>query len=229
MAVGLQSLSEIGEIEKVNELLLPLELGMKTRLCGSEHLQDQKGCKDIPKPVVKNKVLQMKILKMYSMDQSVRGNVMEDFIRKHRLDTIDYEFSCDNNVDLNNQCILKEVIEEYGFPSVNLIGKDALRGVFMIIQHADRNIEWQKEQLLYIKAAVLKGELDARKYAYLYDRIQMNAKLPQLYGTQFSSVGVNEATLYNVHNEEELDFRRMEIGLMPIDIYIRLMIKTVSQ
>lgn len=223
MATGLRSMFEIGESKKATELFSSLDLIMQIHLCEKDYLMHKECCKAIPAHIVGNEHLQRKILKMYVMDQSVRGNVMGDLIKKYQLDTVDYNFSYSTDVDLNNQLILNDIIEKYGFPSKNLVGKDALRGVFFIIQHADSNAEWQKEQFPFIKAAVSNGDLDARKYAYLYDRIQVNAKLPQLYGTQFSNVDSNGAILYTVHNEKELDLRRMEIGLMPIDMYKRLM------
>lgn len=99
----------------------------------------------------------------------------------------------------------------------------------MIIQHADRDKEWQQSQLENVEIAVKKGDLDGQSYAYLYDRIQVNNGEKQLYGTQFSKVDPVSKTVELAPTEdiEHLDERRMEIGLMPIEMYKIFMLRNI--
>lgn len=121
---------------------------------------------------------------------------------------------------------LIEIIAEYGFPTRKLVGKDAMDAVFIIVQHANRDADWQKAQLPFFKMAVEKGDLDASDYAYLYDRTQMVAGEKQRFGTQFQMVDSKQgiAELYPVEDPANLDRRRMKMGLMPIELYRRLML-----
>lgn len=130
------------------------------------------------------------------------------------------------STDVTNTKRLKEIIKVYGFPTKVMVGKDAMRGIFFIIQHIDRDQEWQKSQLENIEKAVKEGSMDGQSYAYLYDRIKRNSGEKQRYGTQFAKVDpVNKTVeLGDVKDIENLDQRRMEFGMMPIEMYERLML-----
>ena len=101
--------------------------------------------------------------------------------------------------------------------------------MFFIIQHSDGDKQWQKSQLPNIERAVENGDLDGQKYAYLYDRIKINSGEKQLYGTQFSNVDpINKTVeLADTENVEDLNKRRMKIGMMPIDMYKKYMLKNL--
>ncbi len=130
------------------------------------------------------------------------------------------------STDVTNTKRLKEIIKVYGFPTKVMVGKDAMRGIFFIIQHIDRDQEWQKSQLENIEKAVKEGRMDGQSYAYLYDRIKRNSGEKQRYGTQFAKVApVNKTVeLGDVKDIENWDQRRMEFGMMPIEMYERLML-----
>jgi hypothetical protein len=104
-----------------------------------------------------------------------------------------------------------------------------MQGVFLMIQHSDGDKEWQKAQLINIEKAVKKGDMDGQSYAYLYDRIKINSGEKQLYGTQFSNVDPINKTVELAETEdmENLDKRRMEMGMMPIKMYKEFMLKNL--
>jgi hypothetical protein len=58
-------------------------------------------------------------------------------------------------------------------------------------------------------------------YVYLYDRVKKNKKEKQLYGTQmvYDSLGIHSP--YPIEDEENVNKRRKEVGLKPIDSYIK--------
>ena len=111
-----------------------------------------------------------------------------------------------------------------------MVGKDAMQGIFLMIQHADGDKEWQKSQLSNIEQAVKNGDMDGQSYAYLYDRIKINGGEKQRFGTQFSNVDPLSKTvvLAETENLEDLDIRRMEVGMMPIEMYKELMLKNLK-
>lgn len=177
--------------------------------------------------VVKNEALRQELIGMYVDDQAARGNVMNDLIREYSIDSTQI-IRVLRMADEQNFRRLKEIIHEFGFPNREMIGKEAMEGVFFIIQHVGWiDQEWQRAQLPQIEKAVKRGDLEVRKYAFLIDRVQVNAGEPQLYGTQFVSdkSGSGNMVLAETEDPENLDRRRMEMGLMPIDLYRKQMFR----
>lgn len=198
-------------------------------LCDNGFLKDLPTCVDLKRVKPQNESLQIELIKMYINDQYVRSNLMTELIEKY--DFTKPEVIIDSfgmSTDETNTNRLKEIIEEFGFPTKALVGKDAMDGVFIIIQHSI-DIEWQKSQLLYIENAVKNRDMDEQDYAYLYDRIKMRAGEPQLYGTQFEKVDRIKKTLElaDTADLENLDQRRREIGLMPIAMYKRVVLNNI--
>jgi hypothetical protein len=170
------------------------------------------------------------MLQMYVVDQAVRGNLLEELIAQYELDTTGLSQTSPTVADAQHRDRLREIFAEYGFPNREMIGRRAMRGVFLIIQHADGDPDWQSEQLPAIERAVRNGDLDGQQFAYLYDRIQVNAGEPQRYGTQFIRVDAENRTLElaTVAAPAYLDERRREIGLMPIEMYKRFMLRSIT-
>ena len=168
---------------------------------------------------------------MYINEQSVRGNVLSEMIAKYKLGGYELPELDAMTIDQVNRERLKEIINEFGFPTTRLVGKDAMEGVFLIVQHSDMDKEWQKEQLPNIRRAVDKGDMDGQSYAYLYDRIKVNGGEKQLYGTQFIDVDPVNGTveLAETEDPENLDRRRMEVGMMPIEMYKQFILSNVSR
>lgn len=158
---------------------------------------------------------EMEIIENYINDPKSIGKSIKAFMSQ-------YDFPEDKTkgasmvfTDEINRTRLKEIIAEFGFPTEKLIGKDAMRGIFFMIQHSDGDREWQKAQLPHIESGVQSGEFSKQDYAFLYDRIQKNQSLPQRYGSQFGS----GAKMKETEDLPNLDNRRREMDMMPIDMY----------
>ena len=236
LITGLDVLAELRKMEKISLVLSRQDQLTLAEICSNElfttKLTDIQSCTAIAKDeVVLNKPLQLELIKMYINDQSVRGNVLNNIITKYNLG--EYELSKLDMAaaDSENRQRLKEIITEFGFPTRQLVGKDAMHGIFLIIQHSDWDKEWQREQLQNIAMAVKQGDVDGESYAYLYDRIKINAGERQLYGTQFKNVDqVNKKVeLADTEDVENLDKRRMEVGMMPIQMYKQFMLRNLTE
>lgn len=233
LVTGLDILAELGKKEKIVIVLSKQDQLTLEEICNKElftkKLLDIQICKSIVKDeIVGNKALQMELIKMYINDQSVRGNALSEMISKYKLS--EYELATPGvSVDGTNRVRLKEIIMEFGFPTRQLVGRDAMQGVFLMIQHSDGDREWQKEQLPNIEKAVKQGDMDGQTYAYLYDRIKINGGEKQLYGTQFKNVDVinKRVELADTEDIGNLDRRRMEVGMMPIKMYEQFMLKSI--
>ena len=236
LETGLDILSELDKKEKIISVLSKQDQRTLEEICSKElfttKLTDIQICKSIVKDEnATNKALQIEIIKMYINDQSVRGNVLSEVISKYKLD--DYQLTKLDavSIDKMNRDRLKEIILEFGFPTRQLVGKEAMQGIFLMIQHSDGDKEWQREQLTNIEKAVKLGDIDGQSYAYLYDRIKINGGEKQLYGTQFKNVDPTnkKVELADTEDVENLDRRRMEVGMMPIQMYKQFMLNNLPK
>ena len=232
LITGLEVKKEIGKDEEIIEILLSQPIEMLQEICKKQVLSNFEICKKYSVEIVENEKLQLELIKMYVNDQYVRSNLMTDILQKYNLSKDQVIIDSNGiNTDERNRERLKEIIAKYGFPTKKMVGKDAMNGVFFMIQHADGENAWQKSQLTNIKNAVKMGDLDSQSYAYLYDRIKINSGEKQLYGTQFANVDAvnNIVELDKTEDIDNLDKRRMEIGMMPIEMYKKLMLKNIRK
>jgi hypothetical protein len=229
LITGLKSKNEIGKNEEIFEILKKQNEEMLREICKREYLSQFESCNKISIEVVENKDLQSELVKMYVDDQAVRGNLMQNLISEYNIDTSEITKDDGVTADERNRNRLKEIFREFGFPNSKIIGRDAMQGIFFIIQHSDGDKEWQKSQLANIEQAVENGDMDGQKYAYLYDRIKFNSGEKQLYGTQFAKVDpINKTVeLADTEDIENLDNRRMTVGMMPIKMYKEYMLKNL--
>ncbi len=232
LITGLEVKKEIGKDEEIIEILSSQPIEMLQEICKKQVLSNFEICKKYSVEIVENEKLQLELIKMYVNDQYVRSNLMTDILQKYNLSKDQVIIDSNGiNTDERNRERLKEIIAKYGFPTKKMVGKDAMNGVFFMIQHADGENAWQKSQLTNIANAVKKGDLDNQSYAYLYDRIKINSGEKQLYGTQFANVDAvnNIVELDKTEDIDNLDKRRMEIGMMPIEMYKKLMLKNIRK
>jgi hypothetical protein len=101
---------------------------------------------------------------------------------------------------------LRVLIHEYGWPGNSLVGREGARAAWLIAQHADFDLPFQRECLAGVQEAYLRGDVDGHDLAYLTDRVAAAEGKPQLYGTQ-------GAHAYTPEREAEIDARRFEVGL----------------
>lgn len=115
---------------------------------------------------------------------------------------------------------LAEIVDEHGWPTFDLVGVEASTAAWVIAQHADFDVEYQREMLELMTAAVEDGGADTSELAYLQDRVAVNSGEPQTYGTQVRCVpggGVEPAT--PLVDEAGVDELRAEVDLDPLADY----------
>lgn len=227
LSAGIESKMKLNKDQELKEILESQDKETLNRICTKTSFQSLELCEGFNQEEVEDSDLQMEIIAMYINDQYVRSNLMQNILDKYELtkekvitDTFGYD------TEERNQKRLKSIIENHGFPTRKLVGSDAMKGIFFIIQHSDHDKTWQKSQLPNIENAVKRGDMDGQSYAYLFDRIKINSGEKQRFGTQFSKVDPKQgiATLADTEDPENLDFRRRNIGLMPISMYKDLML-----
>jgi hypothetical protein len=89
-----------------------------------------------------------------------------------------------DSVFTNNKIMVEKIFHKYGFLGFNKVGKDGSHNFWLIIQHCGKYPEFQKKMLKSMDKEVKKGNANPNDFAYLYDRVKVNAGEKQLFGTQ---------------------------------------------
>jgi outer membrane protein assembly factor BamB len=167
------------------------------------------------------KELRTELEKMMEEDQKFRTRVMA-VEEKYGQNSKELAALWKEQAEIDSRLLkrLEEIIKQYGWPGVSMVGREASLAAFLIIQHAD--YEYQKKYFPLINEAMKKGEIEPGHVALLEDRILMHEGKKQIYGSQLRK---NEKTgkyeMWPVEDEENLDKRRASVGLEPIAEYLK--------
>jgi hypothetical protein len=151
------------------------------------------------------------ILKLIEIDQDMREGPDEDW---------------DDSVDLQNTEAMKRIVASIGWPTTSKVGEEASREASLLVRHADHDPEFQKECLLLMQAEP-ESEVTLKDRAFLEDRIRVNLKQGQVYGTQMNEERdrvTGELIAYKpklIEIPESVDKRRALMGLEPLEEYVK--------
>jgi hypothetical protein len=123
----------------------------------------------------------------------------------------------DDKLDRRNTERLKEIVSTIGWPTISKVGKQAAEDAWILVQHADHDVEFQKECLGLMKQAG-KGEVELEFLAKLEDRVRVNSGELQIYGTQFQDPEKNDGEYVTQPIEDlgTVEERRKLMGLPTI-------------
>jgi len=108
---------------------------------------------------------------------------------------------------------IQQIVAEYGWPGKALVGEDGAHAAWLIVQHSDEDLFFQKRCLELMRLAFKADEVTAHDLAYLTDRVLTGEGLPQMYGTQ--GVGV-----LSLDDEARVNLNRLALGLEPWRVFI---------
>ncbi len=117
---------------------------------------------------------------------------------------------------------LKHIIEQEGFPTVDMVGLEGLQAAFLLIQHADSDPGFQARMLTVISARLHGGGINGNEYALLTDRVLLAQNKRQRYGTQFVGDN-NQMKPRPIEDEGRVDQRRHALGLISLANYSCIM------
>ena len=121
-------------------------------------------------------------------------------------------------VDQQNIAWLRGLIGTAGLPTAGEVGEFGVHLTFLLIQHASTAPDLQRKALPILVERYKAGELPATDIARLIDRILVEQKKPQRFGTQFDWLS-GKFPLPDPAQVTEIDANRRELGLMPIADY----------
>ena len=119
-----------------------------------------------------------------------------------------------NETDSINLIKVRNILDQHGWLGPDSIGRAGNQTVFLVIQHADPKT--QEMYLPMMREAVKSGRAERSHLALLIDRVEMNNGRPQIYGSQ-----INGDTIYKILDEANVNKRRAEVGLGPLEEYAK--------
>ncbi|MEY4541048.1 MAG: hypothetical protein RLZZ306_2805 [Bacteroidota bacterium] len=129
-------------------------------------------------------------------------------------------------IDSLNQIKLDSLIHIYGWLGYREVGKSGENASFLIAQHADNNLIFQKRCLALILEELFKGNVYPSNYALLYDRDRVNSGEAQLFGSQVElDEASNKFKPKKTVSMELVNAYRLYFGLDTIESYLGLMNK----
>jgi hypothetical protein len=153
-----------------------------------------------------NKYLLAELLAMKRRDADVRSRLaQEDELYGGYADEM-------QQVHRENAHRLNDLVAQYGWPTISLVGLEGCRAAWLIAQHSICTPDLQRKFLALLTEAAGMGEVPKAQVAFLTDRIRFNENKPQVYGTVLDWDEKGELSCV-VEDPATLDARRLEMGL----------------
>ncbi len=158
--------------------------------------------------------LRVELLRRQRLDQAIRrqlisgGSVEQDLL--DQMHAIDHE----------NTTWLKGIVEAEGWPGRSRVGADGSDAAWLLVQHADHDLPFQRRCLAMLEEAVAKDEASQRNLAYLTDRVMLKERGVQRFGTQFRN-GPAGPEPQPLEQPEFVDELRASVGLEPLSEYAK--------
>jgi len=123
--------------------------------------------------------------------------------------------------DSTNEAEAKSILAKHGYPGYSLAGESGSSKFWAIVQHCDDDIAFQQKVLLLMKKEVDRNNASGENYAYLTDRVRVNQKKKQLYGTQgTNNPKTKKWSPLPISDPAHVEARRKALGMIPLKQYI---------
>ena len=117
------------------------------------------------------------------------------------------------NIHRRKSDALKEIVLTQGWPDNKSYDGHAEAAAFMIVQHADYDLEFQELCHAHMLAGLKKGKNSVGFLAFLTDRILCNKGKHQRFGTQIREVTNGCFVPKPIEDPEKIDVLRRDVGL----------------
>lgn len=118
-------------------------------------------------------------------------------------------------IDAANLKRLKEIVAQFGFPTTAMVGREGMENAWLLTQHADTDVAFQKQVIAVLKSRP-ENEVRQDDLAMLEDRIRVNEGKPQRYGGNFDLKTMQPTP---IEDPQHVDERRARVHLMPLADY----------
>ncbi len=175
-----------------------------------------------PNFIIRNKndmELEESIKEMIIEDQNIQKLIIKN--DKYEIDSLEnrkkeiIKKNCDN---------CKNILNNYGYPTIDLVSKKTSHDFWVLVQHCDADIELQMKALAELKKGVKKGVGIRNNYAYLLDRVKVNLGEKQIFGTQVYRNKEGKYIPYPIKDSLNVNDRRKKYDIdWTIEEYLNIM------
>ena len=123
-------------------------------------------------------------------------------------------------LDAENLRTFKALLDRWGWFDRGTWGNEADQNAWVLTQHADADLPFQKRVLGLLEPLIESGGTSPSHFAYLYDRVAVNDHRLQRFGTQGYCTGPGAWIPRPIENPAHVDERRKAVGLPPLAEYI---------
>lgn len=116
--------------------------------------------------------------------------------------------------DHRNQELVISIIDKCGMPTLKEVSQKQMDAIWLWLQHTEN--KYRVKYFPLIEKAVKNGDLSKKQYALMKDRILMDEGKPQIFGSQ-----IKNGKLYDLEDPKTVNERRQEMGLEPIEDYLK--------
>jgi hypothetical protein len=116
------------------------------------------------------------------------------------------------DVDAANISRVKAILDQYGFPDANMIGRNGVSLMFFLAEHAEDDNALMSRVLELARPLMERGELSHQSYALMIDRQLVLQGKPQIYGSQTTMVD-GHSVPSPVDDPSHLEQRRAAMGM----------------
>jgi len=170
----------------------------------------------VPPDRMTRPALRRALLVRVEIDQDVRRRLVREGMEHSDPDDLLLREAA--QVDGENLRWLKHVVRQDGFPSTAMVGSDGVQAAFVLTQHADSDLAFQKRMLQILAPRVPLGEIRPGQFALLTDRVLIGEGKPQRFGTQFEKAG-GEFRPIEIEDAAHVDERRAALGIISLEDY----------
>jgi hypothetical protein len=154
------------------------------------------------------------------LDQTAAGPPLGNL----KLLTKEQKHRYSDSIFVVNEQRLIRLFDRYGYPGYDLVGKKGSNDFWLMVQHCDKNVDFQQKVLNKMKEELPGKNADPKNYAYLTDRVSINTGQKQIYGTQVAyNTDSCQAIPKPLEDSLNVNKRRIAISLEPIENYLDLM------
>ena len=140
-------------------------------------------------------------------DQKIRKRVVKGWAKKDIQAMMEF--------DKKSTLELKAIVTKIGWPTISKVGKGSSKAAWLIVQHSS-DVKFQERCLKLMEQCL--DDIDPQNYAYLKDRLLVEAGKPQIYGTQSKlDKKTGETQLYQIEDPDKVNTFRKEVGLEPLN------------
>jgi len=192
----------------MTEVMLKLALGAVILLGNNQASQTPESGQ------VGNPALRSELLDRLERDQNIRKELIAKGTQNPDQGLLDRM----EDIDSDNTARMTEIINRFGWPGPDLVGKDGTQAAFVLVQHGP--LEFQEQVLPIVKEAYKARKLPGEDFALLEDRVLVSEGRPQIYGTQVQFKG-KDLVPSPIEDPGNVDKRRAKLGMPPLAEYLK--------